>query len=151
MNNTEESCQLAAKIRDDGVLQGWCVNTRLKISRTYAQVSGQGANRFACLQELLLWSQGIQKSPGEHASHLCHNPLCCIAQHVIAEPARINQLRKGCLVWVPCPHGDMCGNRKYFVCQHRPACIKYCEGFRDQEHFLREGVYVCFASRNETT
>ena len=139
-NDPQAASGLIQRYLIAGTPVGWCVFTHLRVSRCYAQISADGANKFAILQEVLLWSRGIIKQPGEDCSHLCHNPLCCIAEHIVAEPAEKNQTRKGCLVWVPCPHPAVCGDKKYFLCRHEPYCVKFCEGYRDQAHFLAEGI-----------
>ena len=71
------------------------------------------------------------------ASHLCHNPLCTIPAHVILESVVDNNNRKGCQVWVDCPHCEL----KIFCCKHRPACVKFCPGYETLEEFLDWGIH----------
>lgn len=133
--------KLIDKYLQRGVRVGWCVSSQLVPSRHYIQVSVEGANKCMLLHELLCWSRGLKKTvPDEDYSHLCHNPVCCVAAHVVVERAVYNQSRKGCPVWVDCPHPAVCGGKKIFLCKHEPACIKFCEKFDDLETFLKEGV-----------
>jgi len=64
-------------------------------------------------------------------SHLCHNSLCCNPDHLFAEPGLLNNARKGCAVWVTCPHQHPDQLQHIvWVCSHgnpqqnRPYCIK---------------------------
>lgn len=117
---------------------GWCRIVRLAPTKEhgYIQVSFEGANKFAVLQEVVVWAPGGFVPPGHDASHLCHEKRCCNVSHIISEEKVANQQRKGCLVWVPCHHCDL----KIFVCRHVPSCIKFCEGFDSHEHFLSAGI-----------
>lgn len=101
----------------------------------YVQLSAN-ANKFAAAQDVLVWSNAQVVKEGEQASHLCHNPACIVRTHIVPEPSENNQIRKNCLVWHDCHHCK----KKYFVCKHEPACIKFCEGFGDPAHFLSEGI-----------
>lgn len=118
--------------------QGWCRVVPLKESKEngYVQVSWAGVNKFAVLQEVVVWANGSYVRAGEDASHLCHQKKCLNLQHIIPEEKQRNQARKGCRVWVDCNHCE----KKIFVCFHEPPCIKYCAGYRDHEHFLSEGI-----------
>jgi hypothetical protein len=119
--------------------EGWCELVQLQPTKLdgYIQVSFAGANKFAMLQAVVLWASGKDLTEeGDHCSHRCHNPQCRVVGHVTPESAADNNSRKGCLVWIDCHH---CG-KKIFVCMHEPCCIKFCEGFRNLEHFLAEGV-----------
>jgi hypothetical protein len=136
----DASQRLIDKYLASATPKGWCALSVQRPSKNYVQVSTGGANHFAVLQEVLLWSRGVQKMAGEDCSHLCHNPRCCVAEHVVAESSLNNQRRKGCPVWVDCPHPGVCGGKKFFICQHSPACIKYCEGYQDQAEFLAGGI-----------
>jgi hypothetical protein len=119
--------------------KGWCHETILRESKEagYVQVSWAGANKFACLQTLVIWANAGEVRAGEDASHLCHHPRCLVKEHIISEPTITNQSRKGCRVWVDCYHDC---EKKIFICPHQPACIKYCEGYRDHEEFMTEGL-----------
>jgi len=120
---------------------GFCRLSKNKPTKEngYVQVSWGGANKFCVIEELLLWSQGVIKDSGEHCSHLCCRPLCLVPAHICAEGAQENNLRKGCRVWVDCPHGDC--SKKILLCEHEPRCIKFCEGFESWEDFLQNGIH----------
>lgn len=51
-------------------------------------------------------------------SHLCHNPRCCNADHIVAEPHDENMARFSCLVLYrnrishDCPHDQLSAGRK---------------------------------------
>jgi hypothetical protein len=104
----------------------------------YVQVSWGGANKFCVLEELLLWSQGVTLVDGHQCSHLCCEPLCLLPEHVCSESCKNNNLRKGCLVWVDCPHCSL----KILVCKHEPSCIKFCPGFGSWSEFVENGVHA---------
>jgi Zinc-binding loop region of homing endonuclease len=122
----------------DIVVDGWCKLVKLAPSKEngYVQVSFRGANKFAVLQELVLWASNRYVQPGEDCSHLCHHPKCRVKTHIVPEPSIINQSRKNCLIYISCHHCD-----KYiFLCQHDPSCIKYAEGYCDSEDFMQHGL-----------
>lgn len=128
-------------------VHGWCRKCTLKPTKEggYIQVSFRGENKFATLEEVVMWAGGFQKSRPDHqCSHLCAEPACATCGHVISETAVENGLRKNCVVWVDCPHplpsGAPCP-LKISVCQHFPKCIKYCAGYSSQEDFLARGVH----------
>jgi len=69
--------------------------------------------------------------PGLEISHLCHNPACCKPAHLFAELGLPNNARKGCAVWVMCPHQHPNNQQRIvWVCGHgnptlnKPYCIK---------------------------
>lgn len=102
------------------------------------QLSWGGANKFAVLQEVLLWARGVTlEEKGNQCSHLCGNPLCTLPEHVWPESAQKNNSRKGCSVWVNCPHCVL----KIFICSHVPACIKSVPGFTSWDDFLENGTH----------
>lgn len=117
---------------------GWCELVGLKPTKEggYIQVSYDGANKFAVLQEVVLWAQGASKDIGDDCSHLCHQPRCRVLGHIVAEPGLVNQSRKNCLVWLDCHHCS----KKLLVCSHDPVCIKFCPGFRSMAEFVEQGV-----------
>jgi hypothetical protein len=108
----------------------------------YIQLSWEGANKFAVLQEVVLWAGGGFLGDGEQCSHLCGNPAYMTPGHVVAESELENQRRKGCPVWVDCPHCAL----KINCCNHtsglRPKCIKYCAGFADTNAFGQSGLHA---------
>lgn len=122
-------------------LSGFCPVVSLVPSKAdgYVQISWAGANKFCCLQELLLWSKGVQvnTAAGDQASHLCGSTLCTDASHVCAESAQKNNARKGCLVVVPCPHCP----KPLLVCPHEPKCIKFIPGYKTWAEFLDSNEY----------
>lgn len=121
-------------------VEGWCLLSLLKPTKDkgYVQVSWGGANKFCVLGELLLWAQGITLVDKYQASHRCCQPLCLIAPHVCSESITLNNLRKGCLVWVDCPHYGL----KILVYTHKPCYIKFCPGFDSWEDFLERGMHL---------
>lgn len=105
----------------------------------YVQLSEGGANKFAVLQEVVLWSGGVaKKSPSDQCSHLCGKTRCLEVDHICSEDIRINNGRKGCLVWVGCPHCHLA----ILVCEHEPVCVKYHLGYVSQEDFLANGIHT---------
>jgi homing endonuclease-like protein len=137
MADPQAAVDILDHYRPKSTQAGWCSLISLKPSKSggYIQLSWGGANKFAVLQEVVLWARGLSLTSGEDCSHLCHNPRCISLEHIINEQSVINQSRKNCLVWLKCHH---C--KKYiFTCSHKPYCIKYCEGYRDLQHFLNEG------------
>jgi hypothetical protein len=68
---------------------------------------------------------------GDDASHLCHRSTCSRVGHVVWESPEKNQSRKGCVVWVSCPHDDC--QLKIWVCSHMPRCIKAVPGLTEYQ------------------
>jgi hypothetical protein len=124
------------------VIDGWCWIVLMKGNKAggdgYVQLSHAGANNFALLHEVVLWSKGEFVRAGEQISHLCSNTKCRNPHHIISEPSIVNQSRKNCPVWVACAHKDC--RLPYLICCHKPYCVKYCEGCRD-EHELSEASH----------
>lgn len=120
------------------VREGWCDLVEMKPSKQggYIQVSYDGQNKFASLQEVTLWAGGYELRGSEQASHLCGRPACRVPGHVIPESPQANNARKNCLVWIPCPHCE----RRILVCQHEPCCVKFAEGFTDMKDLRARGV-----------
>lgn len=131
-------CRLILNKLPVGPMEGWCKPTTLQPSAggKYAQVSYQGCNKIAILQHVVLWADGLDVINDQHASHLCNNRLCTTRHHVIPESPEQNNARKGCRVWVDCPHCP----KKILVCLHNPPCIKYAQGFDDMAHLIANGV-----------
>lgn len=121
---------------------GWCKISQLRPSKAngYIQVSYGGANKFATLQDIVLWSKGLEVYAGHQVSHLCGMPGCTVASHIACETELENQRRKGCPVWVSCPHIGC--SLKVDCCTHKPRCIKYCTEFLDHDQFLLHGLHV---------
>lgn len=118
---------------------GYCKISKLVPTKEggYAQVSYGGANKFATLEEVVLWAAGGTKGIGQQCSHRCHKTLCKEVGHVCSESIQKNNERKGCLVWIDCPHCD----QKILVCVHEPKCIKFAPGFGSWEDFLENGTH----------
>lgn len=57
--------------------------------------------------------------------------------YVALESSRDNNGRKGCAVWVNCPHCSL----KIFVCQHEPLCIKFAPGYASEGEFMADGIH----------
>jgi len=125
-------------------IEGWCRATSLKPSKAngYVQLSYKGKNKFAVLQDVLLWANGVSKGGGLQASHLCNRPTCTIPEHVCAESARDNNSRKGCLGWVRCsPFCRNCDGKKSIgICPHRPRCIVFHQEYSSHEDFVDNGI-----------
>lgn len=134
---------LARQVLDglDTEFNGFCPCCKFKPSKEggYVQLSFEGANKFATLGEVLLWSKGVTLNvAGDQCSHLCGNPLCCDATHVVVESAQKNNQRKGCLVVWQCFHCP----KVYLTCPHGPSsCIKFVSGFSSWEDFLANGKH----------
>jgi len=123
------------------VRNGFCYDTKLKPSKEngYIQLSWKGANKFCVLGEMLVWAAGKKvTNPDDQVSHRCHNPKCTIPAHVLVESTAANNGRKGCIVWVNCPHGCP---EKILVCTHNPRCIRYVPGYDSWEAFLATGIH----------
>lgn len=119
---------------------GFCVVTDFAKNKTggYIQPSYGGANHFAVLQELVIWSEGVTLNDnGEQISHRCHNPSCTLFGHLCLESAAKNNARKGCAVVWPCAHCL----KFYMICSHEPRCIKYVPGFTSWDDFVANGVH----------
>lgn len=87
---------------------------------------------------------------GEDGSHLCPHTNCKTVGHVIWEEKNLNQQRKGCAVWIPCPHaGENCKGCKgrILVCPHGKQddhlCIKEIEGVNYEDYKLNPRAYFC--------
>ena len=137
-----ERCQaLINKLRmkPGFITEGWCELSLLKPSKIngYAQVSAEGANKFACLEHIVLWAGGGFLGGGQQVSHLCARPQCLRSDHVIAESPVANNRRKNCLVWIDCHN---CKDKKVLVCQHTPVCVKFCSAFTSMADLMERGV-----------
>lgn len=120
-------------------LDGWCslVDMRPTKAGGYVQVSFKGANKFAMLQEVVLWAAGDFLLDGgrDQCSHRCHKPLCRTVGHVCSESVEVNNSRKNCLVWINCHHCD----KVIFLCMHDPCCIKFHPNFDGMEDLIDSG------------
>ena len=123
---------------------GWCRLSTLASTKAqgYVQLSWASQNKFAVLQDVLLWAQGRTKGPGQQVSHLCHQPKCTIPSHVCVESVEDNNSRKGCVIHMPCL--DFCGRchgtKSVWYCPHTPPCILAHEDYASQEDFLDNGI-----------
>lgn len=123
------------------VTNGFCVDCLLAPSKVggYIQLSWEGANKFCTLGEMLGWAAGKYTTrPTDQISHRCHNPRCSIPAHVVVESAADNNRRKGCLVFVDCPHGCP---EKILVCPHKPCCIRFVPGYETWDEFFSGGIH----------
>jgi len=83
------------------------------------------------LHRIAYLSVNARPAAGLDISHLCHHSTCCKPDHLVAEASILNQNRKGCAVWVFCPHQHP-NNRQciVWVCNHgnpatnTPWCIR---------------------------
>jgi hypothetical protein len=122
------------------VRHGFCWESTLSPSKEggYIQLSSGGANKFCTLGEMLVWAAGLRLEGGDQVSHRCHHPKCTLPSHICSESAALNNGRKGCIVWVDCPHGC---SEKILACPHIPGCIRYVPGYESWEEFLANGVH----------
>jgi hypothetical protein len=118
---------------------GFCRLVKLAPSKKdgYIQLSVAGANKFAVLQEVLLWSKHEMAVEGLHISHLCDKPRCAVAEHVVLESPGVNNSRKNCGKIINCAHCE----KKYIACDHEPKCISYVPGFASWADFMQEGLH----------
>ena len=138
INDTLFAQRIVSRYRSSARQEGFCWLSPLQPSKEggYIQVSESGANKFATLQEVMIWAGGRDLRHGEQASHLCCHPTCTVTSHVVPETAEENNRRKNCAVYGGCTHCS----KMVLVCSHSPECIKFCPGFASWEGFLREGV-----------
>src|SRR5687768_16922928 len=138
---------ILARMVRQGEVHGWCTLTRNKPSKSggYVQVSADGANHFMMLQHIVLCADGQSGMfdqngvlpKGMHASHLCGNTRCMTIGHVHVGSVQANNQRKGCPVWIPCPHVDEgCKSPVILACPHKPVCIKYVGGFASMDDVM---------------
>lgn len=131
----------AQRLLDDmpTVANGFCRLSLLAPSKEngYVQLSKWGANKFAVLQEVLLWSKGQTAPYGSHVSHLCDKPKCTLREHVVVESPEVNNSRKNCGMVIDCAHCS----KKYLACRHDPKCITFVAGFASWEDFLAGGLH----------
>lgn len=143
-SNPDMARSVLEDVRRNGTIpSGWCVLSTMAPTKKdgYIQVSAMGANKFATLEELCLWCRGQTRGPKDDCSHLCGRPSCVLPGHIVSELADVNQIRKGCIVWVYCPHAECREARKVIlVCPHQPHCIKYCEDYASYADFLARGI-----------
>lgn len=120
-------------------VDGFCRLSTLRPTKEngYVQLSHDGANKFALLHEVLLWSTGTLCPEGQHISHLCDKPRCVVAHHVAVESPAMNNSRKNCGQLVQCAHCE----KKYSCCRHEPRCIVFTEGYTSWEDFVERGLH----------
>ena len=122
----------------------WCELSVLKPTRKegYIQISKAGFNKFACLQDIVLWAGGFQKLEGEDASHRCSKPACTVVGDVIPESKLDNNRRKNCPEAIPCESNcvDCDGSGWILLCPHVPRCKFYIEEFTSEQDFLVNGL-----------
>lgn len=123
--------------------KGFCKLCKMKPTKDggYIQLSVRGINKFAMLQEVVLWAQGVRLDydAGDQCSHRCGRPRCFVEEHIIMESPKDNNGRKGCRVVWKCHHGDC---EKYdLLCDHQPSCIVYVEPYCSWDEFLLNGLH----------
>jgi len=122
---------LLDKLRVRTTSDGFCKLSKLIPSKKngYIQVSHNGANKFATLQEVVMWAKGeIRARPGYQISHLCDKPACTNKDHIITESSVDNNSRKNCGAVVSYIQD---GEKKYLqACRHFPRCIVFIPGFK---------------------
>jgi hypothetical protein len=95
-----------------------------------------GRNQVILLHHLVaIASVGLAPDTEDDASHLCHHSTCKVVGHVCWESKQKNQDRKGCSVWVQCPHCP----KKIWACEHKPRCIRAIPGVTEAQ-FLKDLV-----------
>lgn len=139
--------------------RSWCVYCTLTPTKEngYIQLSYRGANKFALLHEVILWSKGVSRpnklktfypENGEtiveewQVSHLCSHPRCIVSDHIILEHTLDNQQRKNCLPWTRCSRDCRAclGEKVILLCQHDPPCIKWHPTYTSMEDLVARGV-----------
>lgn len=128
----------------------WCTLANLQPTKLggYPQASWEGANKFATVGEVVIWSKGQAKlqhpdpKVGDEVSHLCTQPRCMDPDHIILESKVDNNSRKGCVVYTPCSADcRRCnGRRVVALCPHSPPCIMHHPGYKSLEDFQRNGI-----------
>jgi hypothetical protein len=117
-------CVLAQKVpnrQENGYVQIPPVGLRDCVG---AKALPQNAHRLVIIAEKSAAEVQRLLFDSHHASHLCHNPLCILADHLVVESKTDNEERKACkhrvLVWftlagvryelppAPCPHEPKC-------------------------------------------
>jgi Zinc-binding loop region of homing endonuclease len=137
---------LAQKILDGlkTTTHEWCELSVLQPTKKagYIQLSKAGFNKFACLQDVVLWAGGYQKLGGQDASHRCSKPACTVVGDVIPESKADNNQRKNCPEAIQCESScvDCHGSRWILLCPHEPRCKFYVEGFTSEQDFLTNGL-----------
>lgn len=114
----------------------------------YSQLSFQGANKFAEIQEITCWASGDCKSrhmgvKNPQCSHLCPSKNCARIAHIIIESAEDNNDRKGCPGWITCGHAD---GKIIWVCWHTPCCITQVHpdfGIVTDKTVALAGAWIC--------
>lgn len=98
--------------------------------------------QFALLHHAvaLLGTRSFQDVGIEDGSHLCGHSVCKTVGHVVWERKELNQARKGCLVWVDCPH-EGC-ELKVSACRHQPPCLKSIPGVAWADFSRSPGQYI---------
>lgn len=116
----------------NAITDGWCVWVYRKDNKPgdwgYIQISANGSNHFALLQEVVLLADGHSSLERDICLHLCHHSNCANSTNIITEPAVDNECRKHCWVHVPCGHCP----KQILICPHSPPCIKFVPGFDNQ-------------------
>lgn len=149
-SNSSKSA-LSSKLLAQRILQslktedvGRCKLSILAASKSqgYVQLSWASQNKFAVLQDVLLWARGLTKGLGQQMSHLCHRPKCTLPEHVCAESVEDNNARKGCVVHMPCLEfcGRCHGKKSVWYCCHVPPCILEHDEYASQDDFLTNGI-----------
>lgn len=140
LENTEVAKQELFNVTENrSHTEGWCCISDLAPSKKngYVQVSIQGHNHLMVMQNLVLAASGYSSAVYDvnvQASHLCDNRRCCTLGHIVPESAKLNNSRKGCRGWVPCPH-TAC-TTPIFICPHSPPCIRYHSAYADMQALI---------------
>jgi hypothetical protein len=140
--------QILAKVKTKP--EGWCRLSTAKPTsdKGYSQVSADGVNKFATLQELVLWAGGGSKpahagrTDPNDVSHLCDRPACTVPSHVVVETKDRNNARKGCVMSVKCSRKcrECNGLKDLLICPHVPNCVRFRDGFTSFEDYIENGV-----------
>lgn len=134
--------ELLARYRPRATRSGWCLLSGHQPSKDdgYVQLSWRGVNKLCTLPEVVAHAGGsVRMFAGAQASHLCHERRCMVEGHVVYESAQANNRRKGCRVWMACPHATC--PLLIRLCSHMPACIKWHPGYGTQADFLRRARF----------
>ena len=122
-----------SKVRDYSQASIHVHNTQMKVKRGKSKkafIPKEGNVRVMVHQIAYLARYNKRPAEGEDVSHLCHNSLCCNAEHLTIESHAINMDRKACIGTIhaalPCVCDPKCQElhmNEMRFCNHQPACL----------------------------
>jgi len=129
---------------------GWCWLTSIVPTKENGQIQlSFYGHKFATLAKMAAYHyynrwpvDSDNPAVAEQSSHRCNHSNCFRPGCLFYEPAKQNNARKNCLVWVACPHAEQDGCKKVvFTCTHEPPCLLYKPGIASPEQLLRAHVH----------